>query len=152
MFDDPRDHREFVVAEPLSELLPEAEVEPEVNTAAQPEARGFELPGRIWLGMSSCYALFLAIMAGALGSSGKAMLSIAISAVYVLVFFSVARIVIKQNPVQAASPLDREGFLMTHFGPMDRKAVYGQVLVVPAAIVFFGVAVSVIIALTGNPA
>ena len=69
-----------------------------------------------------------------------------------VVFFAVARVVIAQNPDHGVSPLDRNGFLMTHFGPMDRKAVYGQILVVPAAIAFFGVAVSVIIALTGNAA
>ena len=91
-------------------------------------------------------------MIAALGSSGEAMLSIAVSIVYVAVFFGVARIVVAQNPGSGASSLDRNGFLMTHFGPMDRKAVYGQILVVPAAIAFFGVAVSLIIMLAGNPA
>lgn len=152
MFDNPWQRHEFDTAEALSDLLTEIEVAPQAHTAAQPEARGFELPGRIWLGMISCYALFLASMIAALGSSGKAMLSIAVSIVYVVVFFAVARIVIGQNPDHGVSPLDRTGFLMTHFGPMDRKAVYGQVLVVPAAIAFFGVAVSVIIVLTGIPA
>tara|TARA_B100001057_G_scaffold232965_1_gene233153 strand:- start:42 stop:500 length:459 start_codon:yes stop_codon:yes gene_type:complete len=152
MFDNPRQRQEFDTAEALSDLLPEIKPAPQAHIAAQPEARGFELPGRIWLGMISCYALFLASMIAALGSSGKAMLSIAVSIVYVVVFFAVARIVIAQNPDRDVSPLDRNGFLMTHFGPMDRKAVYGQVLVVPAAIAFFGVAVSEIIVLTGKPA
>ena len=152
MFDNPRQRHEFDTAEALSDLLPEIELAPQVHSAAQPEARGFELPGRIWLGMISCYALFLVSMIAALGSSGKAMLSIAVSIVYVVVFFAVARILIAQNPDHGASPLDRDGFLMTHFGPMDSKAVYGQILVVPAAIAFFGLAVSVIIVLTGNPA
>ena len=152
MFDNPRQRHEFATAEALSDLLPEIEPAPQALIAVQPEAHGFELPGRIWLWMISCYALFLASMIAALGSSGKAMLSIAVSIVYIVVFFAVARIVIAQNPDHAVSPLDRNGFLMTHFGPMDRKAVYGQILVVPAAIAFFGVAISVIIVLTGKPA
>lgn len=152
MFDNPRHRTEFDTAEALADLLPEVELAPEVHTAAQSEARGFELPGRIWLAMISSYALFLASMIAALGSSGEAMLSIAVSIVYVAVFFGVARIVVAQNPGSGASSLDRNGFLMTHFGPMDRKAVYGQILVVPAAIAFFGVAVSLIIMLAGNPA
>lgn len=152
MFDNPRQRQEFDTAEALSDLLPEIELAPQTHRAAQPEARGFELPGRIWFGVISCYALFLSSMIFALGSSGKAMLSIAVSIVYVVVFFTVASIVIAQNPDKSTSPLDRNGFLMTHFGPMDRKAVYGQILIVPATIAFFGVAVSLIIVLTGNPA
>jgi len=152
MFDSPRHRREFDTAETLADLLPEIQMAAEVRTAAQPESRGFELPCRIWLGMISCYALFLGSMIVALGSSGEAMLSIAVSIVYATVFFAVARIVVAQNPDKGVSPLDRDGFLVTHFGPMDRNAVYGQILVVPAAIAFFGLAASAIIMLTGNPA
>jgi len=151
MFDNPQRRHEFDTAETLADLLPEIELAPQTQLVAQPEARGFELPGRIWLAMISCYALFLASMIAVLGSSGKAMLSIAVSIVYVVVFFAVGRIIVAQNPDSAASPLDRNGFLMTHFGPMDRKAVYGQILVVHAAIAFFGLAVSLIIMLAGNP-
>lgn len=148
-----KDHtREFEIADRVDDILPEIEVAANGRTIAQPEARGFELPARIWLAMIACYGLFLASMIAALGSSGKAMLSIAVSIVYVAVFFSVSRIVVKQNPDGASSPLDRDGFLMTHFGPMERKAVYGQILVVPAAVALFGTAVAVIIAFSGAAA
>ena len=152
MFENPQDRSEFTTVEVASSLLSEIEVVPQEHEVAQPEARGFELPGRIWLGIISCYALFLASMLAALGSSGKAILSISVSIVYVVIFFAVARTVVAQNPSKGASPLDRNGLLMTHFGPMDRKAVYGQILVVPMAIAFFGMVASLIIVLAGNPA
>ncbi len=125
-------------------------IAPRRPPVAQPESRGFELPARIWLAMIGCYGLFLASMIAALGSSGRAALSIAVSLVYVVVFFSVARIVVAQNPGRQPSPLDRDGFLMTHFGPMDRKAVYGQVLVVPVAVAIFGMTVAAIIIARGG--
>lgn len=152
MFENPKDRVQFTNAEATSDLLPEIEIVPQEHAVAQPEARGSELPGRIWLGMISCYALFLASLTATLGSSGEAMLSISISIIYVVIFFAVARTVVMQNPGNGGSPLDRHGFLMTHFGPMDRKAVYGQILVVPLAIAFFGVAVSLIIKFAGSPA
>lgn len=149
MFEYNDHRRQFDLAEQVDQILPEIAVAPKVLPIAQPESRGFELPARIWLAMIACYGLFLAAMFVALGGSGKAMLSIAVSVIYVSVFFSVGRIVVRQNPGRGASPLDRDGFLMTHFGPMERKAVYGQILVVPAAVSFFGVAVAVIIGFSG---
>jgi hypothetical protein len=80
-----------------------------------------------------------------LGANGRALFAIAISLVYVIVFFAVGRAIAAQNPARDPSPLSRDGVLMTHFGPMDSKAVYGQILVVPLAVALFGVAVSVII-------
>ncbi|SMQ64464.1 hypothetical protein SAMN06297468_1022 [Altererythrobacter xiamenensis] len=143
------DRRQFEVADRLEDILPDIKVATQEQTTAQPEARGFELLARIWLTMIACYGVFLTSMIATLGSSGKALLSIVVSIVYVAVFFSVGRIIVAQNPDQTSSPLDRDGRLMTHFGPMDRKAVYGQIVVVPAAVAFFGLAVSVIIALQG---
>ncbi len=145
MFDYQTERHEIELAAPLADLLPESEVVPRNTEAVQPEARGFELPARVWLAMIGCYGLFLASMVAALGSSGKALLSIAVT-----VFFAVGRIMVAQHPGRAASPLDRHGFLMTHFGAMDRKAVYGQILVVPAAVALFGVTVAAIIVLRGG--
>ena len=150
MFDYQTERHGIELAAPLADLLPESEAVPRNTEAIQPEARGFELPARIWLAMIGCYGLFLASMVAALGSSGKALLSIAVSVVYVTVFFAVGRTMVAQNPGRAASPLDRHGFLMTHFGAMDRKAVYGQILVVPAAVALFGVTVAAIIVLRGG--
>ncbi|MEL1252033.1 hypothetical protein [Aurantiacibacter gilvus] len=150
MFDYQTERYELELASPLVDLLPDSESAPPKPDAVQPEARGFELPARIWLAMVACYGLFLASMVAALGSSGKALLSIAVSIVYVTVFFAVSRIMVAQNPGRAPSPLDRDGFLMTHFGPMDRKAVYGQILVVPLAVALFGMTVAAIIVLRGG--
>ena len=144
-----RDRRQFAIADRLEDILPEIEVASQESLKAQPEARGFELPARIWLTMIACYGIFLASMIAALGSSGKAMLSIAVSVTYVAVFFAVGRAIVAQNPDRASSPLDRNGSLITLFGPMDRKAVYGQIIIVPAAVAFFGLSVSMIVVLQG---
>lgn len=145
MFDHANHSREFDLADRLAELLPEVSVAPPLTEAAQPEARGFELPARIWGIMIGCYGVFLGALTIALGSNGRALFAIVISLVYVVVFFAASRLLMAQNPARAPSPLDRNGVLMTHFGPMDRKAVYGQILVVPVAVALFGLAVSAII-------
>lgn len=119
----------------------------QADPARDGERRTFELPRVIWIGMIACYVVFLAALLAATGA-GRAGFAIAISAVYVIMFFGTARAVARQSPRQAASPLERQGAsLQTAFGPMSRGAVFGQILVVPVAVAMFGVAVSVIIAL-----
>lgn len=152
MFDYQSEHHEIEPATQLANLLPGSQTPTNRPAPVQPEARGFELPARIWLTMIGFYGLFLASMIAALGSSGKTLLAIAVCVIYVTMFFTVGRIVVAQNPGRGPSPLDRDGFLMTHFGAMDRKAVYGQVLVVPAAIALFGMSVAAIIILRGGMA
>lgn len=149
MFEAQPEPREYDVAERLEDLLPKVRPAPERSLPAQPEARGFELPARIWVAMIACYALFFTTMTIALGSSGKAMLSIMVAAVYVVVFFGAARAVTRQNPAREMSPIDRSDKLLTHCGLMDRRAVYGQILVVPIAVALFGIAVSTIIMALG---
>jgi len=150
MFEEPPHARECDVAERLDDLLPALAVASEAAPRAQPEPRGFELPARIWLAMIACYALFLTALAAALGSSGKAALSIAVAAVYVAVFFGAARAVLRQKPAAGQSPLDRTGVLPTLYGPMHRTAVHAQILVVPCAVALFGIAVAAIIVASGH--
>lgn len=152
MFEAPHDRHEFAVAERLEDLLPEIAPAIEAPPRVQPEQRGFELPARVWQAMIACYGAFFLAMVTALGGSGKAMLSILVAVVYVAVFFGAARIVMRQNPARAISPLDRTGVLATWCGPMDRKAVYGQILVVPLAVALFGIAAGVIILASGAAA
>ncbi len=54
--------------------------------AQQPESRMFELPGSVWGAMIACYAIFLIALLGATGGAHAAF-AIAISAIYVTIFF-----------------------------------------------------------------
>lgn len=149
MFEAPHDLRDYALAERLDDLLPEVAPALDAPTRAQPEQRGFELPARIWQAMIACYGVFFMAMIAALGSSGQAMLSMVVAVVYVAVFFGAARVVIRQNPAHTPSPLDSRGVLATWCGPMNRKAIYGQILVVPIAVALFGVAAAAIIIASG---
>jgi hypothetical protein len=149
MFDARQDQRDFAQAERLNDLLPEIIVAPEVQPPVQPEQRGFELPSRVWRIMLACYGIFFLAMTLALGSGGMALFSIVVSALYAAVFFGVATIMARQNPARDGSPLDSKGVLHTWCGPMDRKAVYGQILVIPGAVALFGTAAAVIIIASG---
>lgn len=149
MSEAPHNLRDYARADRLEDLLPDLVTAAQPPLPVQPEQRGFELPGRIWQAMIACYALFFTAIIAALGSSGEAMLSILVALAYVVIFFGTARIVLHQNPARVPSPLDSEGVLATWCGPMDRKAVYGQILVVPVAVALFGIAVAVIIIASG---
>lgn len=133
-------------------LVPIAGLEANDNSALaapqQPESRMFELPATVWGAMIACYATFLLALLGATGGTHAAF-AIAISAVYVTMFFGTARVMLKHAPSQPRSPLDRrDAVLQTAYGPLSRGEVCGQVLIVPAAVAFFGIAISVISALS----
>ena len=105
---------------------------------------GFEVPPAIWSAMVACYALFLVLLLAATGGAHAAF-AIAISAVYVAMFFGTARTMLRQAPPQPRSPLaSHGGRLATLFGPLGRGEVVAQMLVVPGAVVLFGAAVLVI--------
>ena len=129
-------------------LVPLARIEANDNEAVvapqQPEARMFELPANIWQAMIGCYAVFLLALLGATGGA-HAGFAIAIAAIYVAMFFGTARTVLRQSPAQPRSALERRGaVLQTAYGPLARNEVYGQVLIVPAAVAIFGIAIAVI--------
>lgn len=131
-------------------LVPLARIEANDNETVaarqQPETRMFELPAHIWQAMIACYAVFLLALLGATGGA-HAGFAIAIAALYVAMFFGGARIMLRQSPSQPRSPLECRGaVLQTAFGPLTRGEVYGQVLIVPAAVAFFGIGFAVIAA------
>ncbi|MXO58669.1 hypothetical protein GRI89_03820 [Altererythrobacter salegens] len=108
------------------------------------ERAGFEIPSWIWRTMVACYAAFLGLLLAATGGA-RAGFAIAISAVYVAMFFGTTRAMLRQAPPQPRSPLERPGGLLaTIFGPLSRNEVVAQMLVVPFAIVLFGAAVLVV--------
>lgn len=133
-------------------LVPIAGLEANDNSTLaarqQPESRMFELPTTVWGAMFACYAIFLLALLSATGGA-HASFAIVISAVYVTMFFGTARVMLKHASPQPRSPLDRRGaVLQTAYGPLARGEVYGQVLIVPASVAFFGVAISAISALS----
>ena len=128
---------------PVLELLPE--VRPTVDTDTVPPQVGeratFEIPAFYWRAMIACYAVLLAALLAATGG-GRAGFAIAISAVYVTMFFGTARTLLRQQPAQRPSPLERPGgVLQTIYGPLGRKEVAVQLLMVPAAIATFGIGI-----------
>lgn len=109
-----------------------------------PQNAGFQLPKTVWTGMLACYGVFFAAIWVATGGSGAARFAIIISVLYTAVYFGIARIGARQAGPEDLSPLEHGKMLDTWTGLMDSKAVYGQVLAVPFAVAFFGVAVLVI--------
>lgn len=109
---------------------------------------GFQLPVSIWMSMIGCYAIFLGAMTALVAGSGFALFMVVISILYVVAFFSTSTILANLSGVGSPSPLDRGEALPTWCGPMSRGSVYGQVLIVPAGVAFFGVAVALIGAAT----
>lgn len=106
----------------------------------------FELPRWVWRVMFACYPVFLIALLAATNGA-HAGFAIAVSAIYVTMFFGTAKVMLGQGPKQPRSPLNNSGgVLQTIYGPLARSEVIGQVLVVPAAVAFFGIAIAVIIA------
>lgn len=144
MFEDPRPFV-FDNAVPLTGER-HAEVSAAATGPAQPEHRRFEIPGAVWVGMVASYAVFFAAITTATGGSGHAVFAIVISILYTAMFFGLARVIARQAGPDARSPLLRGQALPTWCGPMEAGAVYGQMLVVPAAVALFGVGIAVIAA------
>ena len=65
-----------------------------LRQAQQPESRMFELPASAWRAMIACYAIFLIALLGATGGAHAAF-AIAISAIYVTMFFGTARVMLR---------------------------------------------------------
>ena len=141
------DHATSADVAELRRLVPEIEVAAGATPLpAQPEARRFELPASVWVGMLASYAVFFLCITLATGGSGRAVFAIVISVLYTVMFFGLARVIARQAGPDARSPLLRGAPLPTWCGPMDAKAVYGQILVVPAAVALFGFGIAVIAA------
>lgn len=135
----------------LADTVPFVRVEANDNEAAapprQPESRTFELPADIWAAMVACYGVFLLALLGATGGA-RVVLAFVVAGVYVGMFFGTARVMTRQGPAQADSPLDRAGgMLQTAYGPVSRADAYGQVLLVPVTVALFAIAVSLISAI-----
>lgn len=109
------------------------------------ERRTFELPASVWQIMTACYAVFLIALLASTGG-GRAGFAIAVSAIYIAMFYGTARMNMRQGPQQDPAPVRNSGtHLQTAFGPMSRGAVFGQILIVPLAVAVFGIAIAIVI-------
>lgn len=109
------------------------------------ERRTFELPASVWQIMTACYAVFLIALLASTGG-GRAGFAIAVSAIYIAMFFGTARMITRQGPQQDLALVRNPGtHLQTAFGPMSRGAVFGQILIVPLAVAVFGIAIAIVI-------
>ena len=139
-----------------SEVCAEAEVralegllQPLSVAPVAPANAGFQLPARVWQIMLSCYGIFFFAIFLATGGSTAARFAIVVSVLYTAMYFGVARLGARQAGREETSPLDCGGKLPTWTGPMDRKAVFAQVLVVPATVSLFGIGILIIVLAVG---
>lgn len=122
--------------------------EPQTRPQGPVVQPGFQFPSSVWTLMLACYAIFFGGMTALVAGSSYALFMVTISALYVVVFFGTSMVLANLAGQSDKSPLDRGQPLPTWCGPMSRGAVYGQVLIVPAGIAMFGMAVALIGALS----
>jgi len=103
-----------------------------------------ELPGWMWRAMGLAYGVFFTGLWLATGHGAAAIFALVISIGYAGMYFGTARILIRQNLTPDDHGIARLGDqLCTWTGPMNQRAVAVQVLAIPAALAFFGVAFAV---------
>ena len=130
-----------------SPALAGAVVEPPRRSVPGP--RSFDLPRGVFAAMGAAYVLFIAEMAFAFGSGAGMPLLLGICIVYLLMYLGTPALFARvetgvRRPRADWSQLRRQG-LATATGRMSIGAVLGQVLVVPACVASFGLAVAVIV-------
>ena len=113
-------------------------------TVVQPEKTDLEMPKSIWTFMFAAYAVFFAGLIAATARDDNTIFVIIISILYTLMYFGVASMLFKQNRPEQTSLFARGlGPLATFTGPMDKAAVIGQVLTIPACLALFGVTMAI---------
>jgi len=129
-----------------SPALADAVVEPQRRPV--PGARSFELPKGIFVAMAAAYLLFIGAMTAAFGSGEGMPLLLTICGVYLAMYLGVPALFGAVDTGIRQPSLDWQQFrrrgLDTLDGPLTAGAVAAQVLIVPACVAFFGLAVLVI--------
>lgn len=131
-----------------SPALAGAVVEPPKHTIPGP--RSFELPRGVFAAMTAAYVAFVAEMTWAFGAGAGMPLVLGICAVYLLMYLGIPAVFARvetgvHQPKPAWSRLRQRG-MATASGHMSAGAVLGQVLIVPACVAGFGLAIAVIVA------
>lgn len=112
--------------------------------------RGFELPSGLYIAMATLFFGFVGVMAS--GFSSPAMIiPTAIIVIFVAVFFAVPTLWARMKPDNPQRPLSWQRFtakgIMTATGHSEAGAATVQVLILPALIFLWGVAVVTVAAL-----
>lgn len=110
----------------------------------QPEKTDLEMPASIWIIMFAAYTIFFGGLIAATARDNGTIFVIMISILYASMYFGCASILFNQNRPEQPSLFSRGlGSLATYTGPMDKGAVVGQVLTIPACMAVFGVTVAI---------
>jgi hypothetical protein len=114
----------------------------------QPEKTDLEMPASIWIAMFGAYTIFFGGLIAATAHDNGTIFVIIISILYALMYFGCASLLFNQNRPEQPSLFSRGvGSLATYTGPMDKGAVAGQVLTIPACLAAFGVTMGIFRAL-----
>lgn len=126
--------------------------------AANPHVRAeidrtFELPTGLYAATAGLYLGFIGVMAASFGNAGLA-IPLAIFAFFIVAAFGTPALWARMNPVKSHGALTygqlRNRGIMTATGRLDAGAAAAQVLVLPVLIFAWGIAIAVIVALTGT--
>lgn len=114
------------------------------SAIVQPEKTDLEMPNSIWITMFSSYVVFFVGLIAATARDNGTIFVIIISILYTLMYFGVASALFNQNRPEQTSLFARGlGPLATYTGSMDKGAVIGQVLTIPACLALFGVTMAI---------
>lgn len=114
------------------------------GSVLQPEKTDLEMPASIWIAMFAAYTIFFGGLIAATAHDTGTIFVIIISILYALMYFGCASVLFNQNRPKQPSLFSRGlGSLATYTGPMDKEAVVGQVLTIPACLAVFGVTMAV---------
>lgn len=134
------------------ELIAEQAIIHEAPIMRRPTAvdRNFELPAGLYVATAAAYFAFLGVMTLGFGNPGL-ILPMAIFVVFIAMFFAVPAMWMRMKPdhAEALTPWARfrRNGVMTAFGHSTAGAATVQVLILPALILVWGLAVVVIAAL-----
>lgn len=128
--------------QPIAELADRARI------VAPPSADMFDLPRMIHAAYIGCFVAFLTITGGVF-MTGELILPFAVFFIYLAMFFGIPLLMARMVP-GPATPTRwhqfRERGIVLETGPCAADAAIWQVLTVPVLIVFWGIAVAVIVA------
>lgn len=114
------------------------------SAIVQPEKTDLEMPKSIWITMFAAYVIFFAGLIAATARDNGTIFVIVVSILYTLMYFGVASMLFNQNRPEQPSLFARGlGPLATYTGLMDKGAVIGQVLTIPACLALFGVTMAI---------
>lgn len=130
----------MTVHQPIAELADRARI------VAPAKGDMFDLPRVIHAAYIGCFVAFLAITGG-MFMTGELVLPFAIFVIYLAMFFGVplvmARMMPDTRPIRWQQFRDRG--IVVETGPCSADAALWQVMTVPVLIVFWGLAVAVIV-------